>query len=126
MANPPKDSERLQLRIEKRIADPMRAEVQRLKLVNLQALVTKILEHFVATGCQLDTQKTIPPTPDIDLRALLMEAHRANTEANKIIGEANRTIARLSDANAKLTDTITAITQERKGGPSESAAKGKG
>ena len=106
MANIRKDMERLQIRIPRRIADVMRAEVERRELANLQALITSLCEEFVDQNRQNDTAKAASQ-PEIDLRTLLIEAHRANAEANKTI--------------AKLSDTIATLSEERKNAPAEPA-----
>jgi hypothetical protein len=65
-------------------------------MANIQELIRKILENFLESG--RDTETTVKPqgNPDIDLRSLLIEAHKANAEANRTIAEQARTITALT------------------------------
>lgn len=109
MASTPRDTERLQLRLERRIIEPLKAEAKRLKMANTQALIAKILEDFLGGRKQSDATTTPTQHPEIDLRSLLLEAHKANAEANRTIAE--------------LTRTITAMAQEQKNAPDATGAE---
>ena len=101
MANAPRDTEPLQLRLEKRIATPLRTEAKKRNFANVQELIRKILEDFLER--KNASASTVKPSreSDIDLRALLLEAHKNISE---------------------LTKTITAMVEERKNALTAAAA----
>ncbi len=89
MPPPRKDTERFPIRMERTILEKLRQESARRKLPNVQALAVQILTEAVQKGPeQSATRPSRAPAPDIDLRALLIDAHR--------------TIARLTDIIASM------------------------
>lgn len=108
MANAPRDTERLQIRVEKRILEPLKSDFKAQKLANLQALVLKILEDYVVGQKKCASAVTPARESDIDLRSLLIEAHKSNAEANRAIAEQARTIAAMAQEqkNAPIAEPV--------------------
>ena len=118
MSAPKKGTRKFQIQLETVYIEELRkvAEVQGEPSAN--ALAARLIREGLKGGgrSENETSSERPVIgPEIDLRSLLIEAYKANTEANKIIGESNRTIAELSR-------TITALSEERKNAPAEPAA----
>ena len=95
MASTPKDSERLELRLERRILIPLKDEAKRLKLANVQAHIARICEKHVE-NTQISPVAVTALSSDIDLRKLLIEALAANAEANRTIARQAETIHALT------------------------------
>ena len=108
MGAPKKGTCKFQIQLELSVIEELKTIAKADGELSANALAAKINREKIkerqipASG---KASKSSSNISEIDLRELLLEAHRNISE---------------------LTKTIAAITQERKGGPSESAAKGKG
>ncbi len=95
MASTPKDTERLELRLDKQLLASLKSNVKSSKSGNIQELIRNVLADFVAGKKERAVTETARES-DIDLRSLLIEAHKANAEANRTIAEQARTIAAMA------------------------------
>jgi hypothetical protein len=83
MPTPPKDTERLELRIDRKILKKLREEAVRQELPNVQALAVKILTEAVQNLSAPKVKTTA--FSDIDLRGLLLDAHRSIAHLTEVI-----------------------------------------
>lgn len=86
MPTPPKDTEPLQIRIDRKILVKLREEAARRELPNVQALIVQIATELVQKPSgDVEPKNKTTALSDIDLRALLLDAHRSIAHLTEII-----------------------------------------
>ncbi|XHR27189.1 MAG: hypothetical protein ACFUZC_14695 [Chthoniobacteraceae bacterium] len=86
MSTPRKNTERLPLRIDRKILEKLKQEAARQELPNVQALAVQILTESVQKPAE-NAEAKVKTTAftDIDLRALLLDAHKSIAHLTGII-----------------------------------------
>jgi hypothetical protein len=86
MSTPRKNTERLALRIDRKILEKLKQEAARQELPNVQALAVQILTEAVQKPPESAEAKVKTTAfTDIDLRALLLDAHKSIAHLTGII-----------------------------------------
>ncbi|GEM_PF-6729764 len=86
MSTPRKNTDRFQVRIDRKIIEKLREEAERRELPNAQALAVQILTEAVQKPPESAEAKVKTTAfTDIDLRALLLDAHKSIAHLTDII-----------------------------------------
>jgi len=96
MASTPRDTDRLELRLERRLSDALKTRAKSEGFGNVQELIRSVLADYLAVRKEIAVTETANSSTEIDLRALLIEANKANVEANRTIAELTKTITAMS------------------------------
>lgn len=118
MAAPKKDTKALPLRIETSVIEQLTRRAKLLGSPSVNAYAADILRASLghsATGEAEKEQTHAHVERDIDLRSLLIEALKANAEANRTIADANRTIATQAETIRALTSNSDGQGKRRVG-----------
>lgn len=117
MAAPKKGNQDLKIRVQVAVYEQLVAIASQRGVISANVLAALFIEEKLretTSPAPVSTEKPTPAKPEIDLRELLLAAHRDLSEAHRANAEAVRTIAEQARSISALTQSVqnfTSVTQ---------------